>query len=194
MPANGDGCVAGPSGRAGGGGNPRQLSKFPFRHTSLADRLASRINPDFPPGHPRASVVPRRCVIHFPTVQCSPQIAPSSPLPERRRFKSRSDFFTFPSQHAPAQPFSIPPERSVRTLNLSLWVVSQGSVAQNKRCIVRDQRAMDLSIQIGKLPLMRTSGMISAPSRFSAGRRFEEPERAGDQGGVIGMVAGSGSA
>src|SRR5580658_3050051 len=82
------------------------------------------------------------------------------------RFKSRSVFFTFPSQHAPAQPFSIPPERSVRTLNLSPWVVSQGSVAQNKRCIVRDQRAMDLSIQIGEFPLTRTSAVTSAPSRL----------------------------
>ena len=39
MPANGDGCVAGPSGRAGGGGNPRQFGKFPFRHTSKLHSL-----------------------------------------------------------------------------------------------------------------------------------------------------------
>ena len=47
MPADGDGCVAGPSGRAGGGGNPRQLGKFPFRHTSLA---LNRIDANSPKG------------------------------------------------------------------------------------------------------------------------------------------------
>jgi hypothetical protein len=44
MPANGDGCVAG---RAGGGGNPRQLGKFPFRHASLA---LNRIDANSPKG------------------------------------------------------------------------------------------------------------------------------------------------
>jgi hypothetical protein len=52
---------------------PQLACKFPHKYKALADRSASRINPDSPLGAPPlgAPLVPPPCRIHFPKIQCS---------------------------------------------------------------------------------------------------------------------------
>jgi hypothetical protein len=52
---------------------PHLVCKFQRKYKALADRSATRINPDLPLGAsaPRAPNLPLRAGFHFPTVQCS---------------------------------------------------------------------------------------------------------------------------